>query len=99
MDPKGYALWGVEGTQYPPHIAPPLSGEGLGWGQVFEKAPFFDKLRGCRRASSFCYGIILSAVSSIGRRIILFSGKVSAQGKLKSIIAWFTVVMRSPSPL
>ncbi len=35
---KGFALWRVEGTQYPRNIAPPL-GEGLGllptgWGDV-----------------------------------------------------------------
>ena len=29
---KDEVLWRVEGTQYPPYIAPPL-GEGLGWGQ------------------------------------------------------------------
>ncbi len=29
---KGIALCRVEGTKYPPNIAPPL-GEGLGWGQ------------------------------------------------------------------
>ena len=35
---KGFALWRVEGTQYPPNIAPPL-GEGLGWGQLQDAQP------------------------------------------------------------
>lgn len=44
MDSKGYALWRVEGTQYPQNIAPPGLGEGQGWGR-FLKKPSFCLLR------------------------------------------------------
>jgi len=38
MDSKDDSLLRVEGTQYPPYIAPPL-GEGLGWGQFWSADP------------------------------------------------------------